>query len=268
MSSVQSPKGEALMYLVYLGESGSTGTSFNDPNQPHHVYGGLMIHEDQWNETNAEFSQLCQRYFEHGRGEAGAPKELRATEMVHGKGCFSSWAKDRRLQLVDDLLGIVTRRSTPMIVTYVDKQEFLSARQDESDGPHRWRGPWEPAFSRFVFSLDLLMDELNMEAMSPEDLARGAPVKVRERAVIIADEANCTDPHFMQEFLKTEIDIPTGAVLESIHFSRAEESHFAQLADICTYFVRRHLQQPSRPNPQYSALETSRVIQVIYPVRV
>ena len=25
------------MYLVYLGESGDTGTSTNDPNQPHHV---------------------------------------------------------------------------------------------------------------------------------------------------------------------------------------------------------------------------------------
>ena len=255
------------MYLVYLGESGNTGTSLNDPNQPHHVCMGLMIREDQWENIKKDFSQLCHRYFEHALGEPGTPPELHAAEIIQGKGFFSSWPKARRFQLIDDLLNILIQRQVPMIVSYVDKEQFASAKGSDSDGQHRWRSPWEAAFSRFVLALDLYMDELNMAAMPQEELLRGAPVKVMERAAIIADEGKGNDPEFMQRFLTTEIDIPTGAVVESMYFVRSQDSHCTQLADICTYFLRRHFHLPSRPNPQYDSLEEGHVLEVIYQVQ-
>ena len=256
------------MYLVYMGESGNTGTTLNDPNQPHHVYLGLMIHEDLWEKINLEFSQVCHSYFGRSLGEPSAPRELHGSEILQGRGFFSSWPKARRVELIDDLLNILRRRETPAIISYVNKQEFAAAKEADSGRQHWWRGPWEPAFSRFVFALDLYLDELNMTKMSPDEMARGDPVKVRDRAAIIADEAKPFDRQFMQQFLRTEIDIPTGSVVENVYFVRSQDSHCTQLADICAYFVRRHLHQPSRPNPQYLALEESHVIQVIYPVQL
>jgi len=227
-----------------------------------------MVHEDHWNRIKAEFSQVCRHHFGRSLGEPGTPKELNASEILQGKGFFSSWPKARRLQIVDDLLNILVRRETPLIVSYVNKNEFASARDTDSGRQHWWRGPWEPIFSRFVFSLDIYMDELNMAAMPEDELSSGAPVRIKERAAIIADEAKRTDSRFMEEFLKTEMDLPTGAVLENIHFARSEDSHCTQLADMCAYFVRRHLHQPSRPNPQYTSLEQGHVLQVIYPVQL
>ena len=256
------------MYLVYMGQSGNTGTSLKDPNQSHHVYAGLMIHEDQWNGIKVEFSQVCRRYFERNLGEPTTPKELHATEILHGKGFFSSWPKARRLQLIDDLLNILIGRETPLIVSYVDKQEFASARQTDSDRQHWWQGPWEPVFSRFLFCLDLYIDEMNMAAMPEEELIRGAPVRISERATIIADEGKSVDPQFMQEFLNTEIDLPTGAVLENVYFTRSQDSQCTQLANICAYFVRRHLDQPSRPSSHYTALEEGHVLHVMYRVQM
>ena len=256
------------MYLVYLGESGNTGTSLKDPNQPHHVYVGLMVHESQWDEVKEEFSQICHRYFGRSLGEPGTPREINAAEVLHGKGPFSSWPMAKRLQLVDDLLGILIRRNTPLIVSYVDKQEFASAKETDSDRRHWWQGLWEPAFSRFVFTLGLYMDDLNMREMSPEELHRGDPLKVTERATIIADGDKSVEPQFMQEFIKTEIDLPTEAVLQNVHFVRSQDSHCIQLADICAYFTRRHLHQPSQPNPQYTALEKGHVIEVVYQVQM
>ena len=251
------------MYLVYLGESGNTGTSLNDPNQPHHVYVGLMVHEDQWNEIKVVFSQICDIYLGRSLGEAGAPAELQAADIVQGKGFFSSWAKTRRLQFIDALLDILVQRQTPLIAAYVDKQEYASAGQEGN----RHQGPWEPAFSRLVFSLDIYMDEVNMALMSSAEMHSGELWKIKERAAIIADPGKGTGPQLMQQLLKSETDLPTGAVLENIHFVRSQDSHCTQLADMCAYFLRRQLQQPSRPNPQYTALEEGHVLQVLYQVQ-
>ena len=256
------------MYLVYVGESGDTGTSLKDPNQPHHVCTGLMIPEDQWNGIKEEFSIISRGYFGRTLGEPDTPTELHAGDILQGKGFFSSWPKARRLQLIDDLLNILIWRETPLIVSYVDKREFASAREQGSDLQHCWRSPWEATFSRFAFSLDLVLDEVNMGQMSADELSKGQPMIVRERAAIIADGAKHADQGYMQESLKTELDMPTGALLEVMHFVRSENSHCTQLADMCAYFVRRNLQQPSRLNPQYEALKEGRVIQVVYPVQM
>ena len=256
------------MYLVYLGESGNTGTSLEDPNQPHHVYVGLMVHEDQWNEIKVVFSQICEIYFGRSLGEANTPAELQAADIVQGKGFFSSWTKTRRLQFIDALLDILIQRQTPLIVSYVDKQEFASAVQTDNQHQRCWRGPWEPAFSRLVFSLDIYMDEMNMALMSSEEMHSGKPWEIKERAAIIADSGKDAGPQLMQQLLKTEIDLPTGAVLENIHFVRSQDSHCTQLADMCAYFMRRWLQQPSLPNPQYTALQEGHVLEVLYQVQM
>ena len=58
------------MYLVYAGESGNTGSSLNDPNQPHHVHVGLLVHESQSVAVTGEFDALFRRHF----GQAPGPR--------------------------------------------------------------------------------------------------------------------------------------------------------------------------------------------------
>ena len=256
------------MYLVYLGESGNTGTSLKDPNQPHHVYAGLMVHEDRWNGIKAAFSQVCGRHLGRDLGEEGAPREIRASQILQGRGPFTSWPMTKRLDMVDDFINILVWQETPLLVSYVDKHEMESADPREPGREPRWRGPWEAVFSRFVFYLDLYMDELNLARMPPEHMAGGEPVRVTERVAIIADGGSHMNHQFMQQLLKTEMDLPTGAVLENVHFVRSRDSHCTQLANLCAYFVRRNLQQPDRPNPQYSALEKGHVLQVLYQVQM
>ena len=255
------------MYLVYVGESGNTGTSLNDSNQPHYVCVGLMVHEDKWNAIKVGFSRVCHQYFNGDLGESDGPVELHAAEILHGKGFFSSWPKARRLQLIDDLLDILIRHETPVIVSYVDKQDFATSGQSDPLQERQWQGPWEPAFSRLLFSLDIYMDEINMLEMDSEALYRGEPVRIRQRATIIADQDKSVDPQAMKELLKTEMELPTGAVLDSMQFARSQDSHCTQLADLCAYFARRRFHHPTHPNPQYGALESGHVIQVVYPVQ-
>ena len=259
-----------VMYLVYVGESGNTGTSLKDPNQPHHIFLGLMIHEDQWDGIKSEFYQVCHRRFSYNLGEFGTPRELHCSEILQGKGFFSSWPKTTRYQLIDELINILIQRETPLIVSNVDKQEFASAvaKTDSVAGAPLWRGPWEPAFSRFLYVLDLYMDELNTAAMPQEELIRGERVRISERAIIIAEEARRADSELMRECFRTGIDLPTGTVIENLYFVPSRDSHCTQLANICAYIIRRQFHQPSLPNSQYDALKEGRVLEVVYTVQM
>lgn len=254
------------MYLVYMGESGNTDTSLKDSNQPHHVFAGLMIHEGQWLAINREFSVVCMAYLGSELGREIAPKQLIASQMYQGKGFFASWPKGKRHQLIDELLKILIRRETLLIVSYVDKEEFASAVRSNSID-RTGRGPWQAAFSRFVFSLDLYIDEMNLQLMPQQEQLRGDPMRVTERSTIIVDEAKGADSQLMQELIRAEIDIPTGSVIDNVFLARSEDSHCMQLADICAYCVRRYLQNPSLPNPQYTSLEEGNVLQVVYRVQ-
>jgi hypothetical protein len=111
------------------------------------------------------------------------------------------------------------------------------------------------------------MDELNLAAMPQEELMRGAPVSIGERATIISDRTTPGGTEVMQRLLRTEIDLPTGAVHESTYLARTEDSHCTQLADLCTYIFRRHLQRPDQPDPRYASLEDGHVIQVVHQVQ-
>ena len=107
------------MYLVYLGESGNTGVSVADSNQPHHVHVGLMIHESQSISIKGEFDALCRRHFGRPLGEAGTPDEIRPSDVFQGRGAFTSWTVQKRHELIQDCLSILIRRETPLILSLI-----------------------------------------------------------------------------------------------------------------------------------------------------
>ena len=254
------------MYLVYTSESGDTGRSTADPSQPHHVYGALMVHEGQWDPIRTDFRAVCRHYIGNDLGSPDTPSRLNARHINQGKDAFASWPTSRRSEFIDDLLKILIQRETPLLVMYVDKGEFSTALMGDDPNNTRWNQPWEPAFARLAYYLDLYMDELNLAAMPQAELMRGAPVRIEERATIISDRPGAGDVEVMQRLLKTEIDLPTGAVHENAYLARTQDSHCTQLADLCTYIFRRHLQQPDQPDPLYTSLEEGHVIQVVHQV--
>lgn len=257
------------MYLVYMGESGNTGASLNDPKQPHLVQAGLLVHENQWVSMNGEFNALYRRYFGGPPGDDGTPKELHAADVYQGRRFFASWAPPRRAQLIQDCLSILIRREVPLIVAFIDKREFARARA-RGDSPNAllWRDPAEPTINRFLFTLHMFMDDLNLSSMTHEQMTDTGAWPIKDYALVVADAGKSIDPRFMADFLRTEPDIPAPAVLENFCFVGSEHSVCTQLADMCAYIVRRWLQNPNGVHPYFEALRNSRVLQVMYPVRL
>jgi len=253
------------LYLVYIGESGNTGVSTKDANQPHHVHVGLLIHESQSVTINGEFNALFRRHFGHPPGEPGTPKEIRPSDLFQGRGYFRSWPPTKRAELIQDCLGILIRRETPLITAYVNKAQFAEARS-EGDNPNIiWQSPSEPTISKFLLALNMFVDELNMSKMdSTQLMEREWPIA--DYALVVASESRSIKPRFMAEFLRSEDGQDSTAVLENLCFVEAQHSVGTQLANLCAYFARRWLQNPDRPHPYFDAIRDGRVVQVIYPV--
>lgn len=257
------------MYLVYMGESGNTGASLNDPRQPHLVHAGLLVHEHQWVSMNGEFNAMYRRHFGGPPGEDGTPKELHAADIYQGRHYFASWPPLRRAQLIQDCLSILIRREIPLVVAFVDKREFALARaRGDSPNSFMWQNPTEPAINRFLLALHMFMDELNMSTMTHEQMTDTNAWPIKDYALVVADARKSITPSFMADFLKSEPDIPAPAVLENFCFVGSEHSRCTQLAAMCAYIVRRWLQNPNGSHPYFDALRNNRVLQVMYPVKM
>ena len=271
-----------VMYLIYLAESGNTGTSLNDPNQPHHVCVGLLVRSDQWAKLGEGFSTICNNFIAEPLGHNDAPKELNPGHILQGRGYFASLPKTTRIDLLDHLIGLLVEQELRLLVAYVGKQQFAAAQQSDTEGQRRWHNPWEPVFIRFLRILDIYMDEmvsaqvfsqLNLPEGMDHDEMNQAYIRAeagipREHALIIGEQSRTAESLFMNHCLKDERDLPSGQLLENVYFSSPQNSHCTQLAKICAYFVRRHLSQPSQFNPHYTALERGGVIHVIYPIQL
>ena len=256
------------MFLTYLGESGSTGKSAADASQPHLVYAGLLVHESQSMSMNGEFSALCRRHFGAPLGEQGAPTEIRPVDVYQGLGYFASWPPVKRNELIQDCLGIMIRRETPVVTSYINKKEFAEAKA-AGDSPMAmlWDSPTEPVLSKFLFALTMFLDELNMSNMSGDEIMDGG-VPIANFSLVVAQNGTSVKPGSMTDFLRSDDGLDATGLIENICFVDPEHSVGTQLSNLCAYFIRRWLQNPDQPQPYFDGLRENKVIQVIYPVTV
>ena len=256
------------MFLTYVGESGITGATATDPSQPHQVYTGLFVHESQSISMNGEFSALCRRHFGAPLGEEGTPTEIRPVDIFQGLGYFASWPMLKRNELIQDCLDIMVRRETPVITSYINKQEFSEAKA-AGDNPYitMWQTPTGPLVNKFFFAVTMFLDELNMSTLSDDQVMEGA-LPIANHCLLVAQNGTSMEPQFMGEFLRSDEGIDATGLIDDICFVEPEHSVGSQLSNLVAYFVRRWLQNPERPHPYFDGLRDNKVIQVIYPVTI
>ena len=252
------------MYLVFLSESGLAGTGANDPNQPHHVHAGLLVHENQYIAMTGEYNALMQRHQGDRPGSDGAPASLNPRHIYQGTGPFRGWRPERRAELIQDCLSILIRRETPLLVSYINKDEFASASATEGNPLYGHTDPSRLAFSRFLLALTMFLDENVMSQMNPDDIMQSV-WNVNDYAMLMAGAESPSISAALAEFLSAESDTVSPNIYDDLMVAPAATCAGGQLASICAYVVRRWLQQPAAAHGYFDALRDGRVVQVIYP---
>jgi hypothetical protein len=252
------------MYLVFLSESGLTGLSADDPNQPHHVHTGLLVQENQYISMAGEYDALVRRHFGAPAGSNGVPTSLRPADVYQGRGHFRSWRPERRAELIQDCLSILIRRETPLLVSYINMTEYQQARSTEGNSLHGDGDPSRLAFSRLLLALTMFLDENVMSQMNPDDIMQSA-WDVNDYAMLMAGSDTPSIALALAEFLSEANDSVNPNIYDDLLIAPAATSVGGQLGSMCAYFIRRWLQQPGAPHGYFDALRDGRVIQVIYP---
>jgi hypothetical protein len=252
------------MYLVFMNESGITGVNANDPNQPHHVHAGLLVHENQYISMTGEFDALFRRHFGGRPGSAGLPGKLSARDIYQGQGVYRTWQPTQRAELLQDCFNILIRRETPLLVSYINKGDFEQARESENNSLYGHGDPSQLAFGRFLFALTMFMDENVMSEMNPEEIMQST-WSVADYALLMAGSDSESVSQGLSQFLSDESDTVTPSLYDDLLIARSTNSVGAQLVAMCAYVVRRWLQQPDVAHSYFDALRDGRVIQVVYP---
>ena len=252
------------MFMVFLSESGLTGASANDPNQPHHIHAGLLVQESQYISMCGEYDALIRRHFGNPPGTDGVPAELNPRHVYQGTGPFRTWRPERRAELIQDCLNILIRRETPLIVSYINKEDFATAAATEDNSLYGNEDPSRLAFSRFLLALTMFLDENVMSQMNPDDIMQST-WNVSDYAMLMAGAESPSIAAALTEFLSEESDTVSASIYDDLIVAPPATCVGAQLVNICAYFVRRWLQQPGIPHSYFEALRDGRVVQVIYP---
>lgn len=210
------------MYLIYLDEAGNTGFRLDDPDQPIHVVGAVIIADKNWLAIEDVFNALVARVAPKKADRRGF--EFHAADLVYGHGFFETWSIEDRNALVNELLDIVTTNELPIVYGAVNKPELKK----------KYAYPSVPHDLAFL--------------LTAERVERWFKNRAKDAVgMFIADETKA-DKDMKASLPQYRELIAFGGrgdrlehIIETIHFAASTETYGIQLADLVSYLIKRKL---------------------------
>lgn len=108
------------MHLVYLDESGNTGTNLNDTEQPIFLLAALIVPEAVWQPLERDLEEAIGRHVP----TMADGHEVHATDLRAGRGAFKGVAVDTRIALRDDWLEIAREYDLKVVYRAIVKRRY------------------------------------------------------------------------------------------------------------------------------------------------
>lgn len=208
------------MWLAYLDEAGNTGRRLDDPNQPIHLIGSVLIAEDQIMVVHDHLRDVARCRCGAIRHESGF--EFHGQAIFSGSGFFSGMAPTERIELYEDILDILRVVSAKVIVRGVHKPRLAA----------RYPSPFHPHDIALMFMCE-----------SIERFGRNRDALI----LLVADEAREVEDAALRDLANYQRlgtswgwDVePIDHIIDTIHFVRSETNAAIQLADCVTFLAGR-----------------------------
>src|ERR1035437_2924829 len=110
------------MHLIYLDESGQTGTNLRDTVQPVFVLGALVVPESVWLALEKDLQAAIEKSFPAPRPE---DFEIHATEISNTRnGSFKQFPIAHRLAFRDESFRLAHKHALKFIYRAISKERF------------------------------------------------------------------------------------------------------------------------------------------------
>lgn len=210
------------MNLIYLDESGNSGTNLSDPQQPVFVLGALVIPEAIWMDVEADILAVLNSYFE---GSIPDDFEIHATEMRNGKNHFKNVAVPERVKLRDQLLQVAHKYSLAFIYRAITKRRY-SSWLDRQFGAGIVINPHIAAFP-------LVAQSINSYLISQGSNQLGILINDDNKEVV--NDIERTTRLLRADSSHLQLD----RIIEKSFFIDSSKSYLLQLADLCVFHARK-----------------------------
>jgi hypothetical protein len=215
------------MHLIYLDESGQTGTNLRDTDQPVFVLGALVVPESVWLTLEKDLQAAIEKSFPAPRP---GDFEIHATEISNPRnGYFKQFAIAHRLAFRDEWFRIAQTHALKFVYRAISKKRF-HAWSVNSFGTGFAINPHVAAFPLVARVVDDLLKSLP-----------GSPLGIfisDENREVVGDIEKA-----IRFFRGTEGVLKLGQIIEKGFFIESEKSLVLQLCDLCVYTARRKEEQ-------------------------
>jgi len=210
------------MRLIYLDESGNTGTNLNDSQQPVFVLAALVVNDSGWQRLERDLTEVIHQYIP----DQPPDFEIHAQELRNGKGFFAGVDLGVRMELRDSLLQLAVKHELTIFYRAINKLRFKRWTEEVFGAGVR--------INPHVAAFPLVSMVVN------EHLAR---LPGRELGIIVSDE-NFEVAHDVEKSLRA-LRLAAGSlrldrIIERGFFINSRTSVVLQLCDLCAYAIRKH----------------------------
>lgn len=220
------------MKLIYMDESGHTGTDKN-ADQPLHYLAAICIDEQKVRAVEREIQTIA--FTALGAAANNTDFEFKGHSLRSGKGrYFTGLPTAKRTALVTELLDLLKRHDIRVIWAAVDKARSAAKLH-----------PQQLCF--------LLVVERVEQWLRSQDVA-GGPIAL---GLLIADEFDELEQRLIDDLNRYKTSFvdfgfklkPIERVIDSVHFVRSFNNPLIQLADVVAYFLNRGHSTRNRLRP-------------------
>jgi hypothetical protein len=211
------------MHLIYLDESGQTGTNLRDTVQPVFVLGALVVPESVWLALEKDLQAAVEKSFPQPRPVGF---EIHATEISNPRnGYFKQHAIPHRLAFRDEWFRLAQKHALKLVYRAITKKRF----QQWSHAAFGTGVAINPHVAAFPLVARVVDDYLKSLPGSP----LGIFISDENREVV-------GDVEKAIRILRgAEGVIKLGQIVEKGFFIDSQTSLVLQLCDLCVYTARR-----------------------------
>lgn len=231
------------MHFYYIDETGCNGRDLRQAEQPIFVSGGIILRDEGWNKTHIDYQSIISNYFD---GQIPEDFEFHTQDLFspNGTGHFINHPRDRRNQLINDLLDLIVRRKHHYYYFAIDKRSLdnYNTNQLRDRAYFDLKTPYLVAYDYLITSY---------EKYTKEKLGRSA------RALVIIDEKDA----FIDEIeavthYRRFCGPQNKRVKWIVEFSypvASEKNTMIQLSDLLLFLTRKYLEIENGYRNEYSA---------------
>jgi hypothetical protein len=217
------------MYILYADDAGNTGTDYDNQQQPIFSLAGVIVDTDKWFVLNDLITS---------RRNEISPElvkcEIHATEIYNGKVNhdkgynFRKNTLEENLNILERLFDLVAGLKLPVLMFMVRKCNLKNYCQSKF-GMGIKIDPYLIAFPYVSLAFDYYIKTKSSNGM----------IFLDEQSALVNKVEDMLERLRLIESADSKIRIDR--IIERALFLESAKSNFIQLADICNFYINRHL---------------------------